>query len=361
MIQNIKLLIENLFDDDLDSLLDLNNNEDNIFNSDAAKRAYQVDFYDKMVELLGTDKPRGWKKLKDKDGNQILQYKQNPNGRYIYSYVNNVLNILQEHNFKILQFKNRYSHFAYYYGFTDFRKFIKDKRFIHEFEHYAEHFIDRCVDEYKQDLIEIQKFPLFVQNILKNNQYIEKLAISPDNGIIFTLESSFDIIVKTQHYWSNDTIHIATLKFTNEVLYKDIKDVDKTLKNNKDNEKKISYLTAKLNKTGLIGSYYGIRFTYKIDSDGYPCGIYKFDWKKELLSATNAFKKYNIPKVVETIYKKGFHYVPVYEKEDENSIFEFQKDSLLVKIYKNGNEGIVYVCLTDYLKEHYKKIFNIEK
>ena len=357
MIQNIKLLIESLFDDDLEDLLNLDDNENNILNTEGAKRLYQVDFYDKMIELLGTDKPRAWKKMTDKNNNKILCYKE-INNNYQQKYVKDVERLLEDKGFKFFKPNSYFFGYIFYEGLT-FKQFYQKHKNAGYYRFTNADRIKHYEQEYNNDLKELQKFPTFIQDYFKETPTLQYIGISEDEGIIFLKYRVLDFA-----RWYSSSDNEAIIKFTNKVIYEDVENASEILKSNKEKEKQIYVLKSKCKK--FIG-YNSI--VYNIDKNNMPVGIIKFNWAREIAWSPKKMQQNDIPHVVYSIYKKGFEYIPSYEKTHENAIYEFQKDSILLSVYKKvkkipENDTKTYdsyICLqlTGYLEEYYKKLFNI--
>ena len=355
----IQLLNESTFSDLFDDDPDLFDNEFDVITDEASKNYYQANLYNVLLPILGTDKPRAWKKAKNENNEDILIY-QNKKSADKIKYISDVENLLKKHNFK--EYTNACVPLAYKEGYINLKKFNDKYNYLYNPAFWTE--------RYNIDLKRLSTYPQFIVNYFKKDESYKTILISEDNGIIYTFQSSYYTTdyYKYKLYWCK-----AEIKLTGEVLYQDMsnKERDNILATNKNKKQRIDILRISYNKL-CSNSYYFKE--YNINSEGFPYSIYYFNWAKEVNRSNKSLKQKNIPYCVYYFIKYGhFNYVQKFEKEDDNSIYELIKNSISIKIYKNISQNInntnipknmdscMILELTGYLKDYYEEFFNNNK
>ena len=359
MINDIKELIQllnentfsNLFDDP-----DMFDNEFDVITDEASKNIYQANLYNVILPILGTDKPRAWKKAKNENNEDILIY-QSKKTCDKPKIITNVEDILKQHNFK--EYYNVCIPDAYKEGYTNLTLFNKKYPYFY--------YLTRYQEKYNYDLNRLKTYPKFILQYFKKDPTYKVILLSEDNGIIYTFQNTYNTkdYYNKQLYWCK-----AEIKLTGEVLYQDLsnKERDNILTTNKDKKQRIDILRIPYNK--LCKSFLYFK-EFNINSEGFPYSIYYFNWITEVKKSNKSLEQKNIPYCVYYFIKYGhFNYVQKFEKEDDNSIYELTKNSISIKIYKNIHQNInntnipknmdscMILELTGYLKDYYEEFFN---
>ena len=356
------ILNESVFDSDLFDI-----NDESLIDDDIYMQQYYANIYTLMIPILGTDKPRGWKKVKDEDNKDILMYEHSGWASAINAgkYVTNVTNLLEQHNYK--KYHNTSFPIATMYKYKSLTDWEKSRHFpeLYKTNNYPYRFNHKFTtvqqNKYAEQYKIFQTYPDMIKDMFYNDDTIKIIYMSPDNGIVCLIKD----FIETEEYYTkhvSDRI-IAIIKLTGKVQYGDMTSDDrqKLLDDKKIFNKKISILKSKYNAS----TYFSI---YDLDSEGYPYSIYYFNWKDEVNKLPAVRKKFQIPELIYYLYKyKKFQPVQKYDYDDPNSIMELTRDSIIIKIYKDipnapsGKDSCMKLELTGYLKEHYKNLYLTNK
>lgn len=348
------LFTDKMFDDEFD-----------IMDIKGAKSAFQTTLGDVLLPILGVEKPRGWKKVKvngDDNNKEILIYK-NTTSYGIHKYVKDVIDAFKSHNF--IEYKNTCVPIATQYHFSNLNDFFKSKNkklidYIAKYNSYTLSYRQAITKKYANEYKELLKYPNIVKNLFLSDASYELILLSPDNGVIFTLQRSVNTMISFSYY---DYWQQAEIKFTGEELYQDIDKSER--KDILDKTKLLNVLKSAYNKACNLRSYFA-QSKFDLDSDGYPYAITYFNWKKDVYKGPKYLYKKNIPESLYHLISTGhFHLLQKFEKEDDNSIYEITKDSVIIKYYYNinktdnvpeGMDSCMILELTGYMKDYYEQI-----
>ena len=360
----MQIINENAFSDLFSD--DVFDDEFDIMDIKSSKTIYQATLGDVLIPVLGTDKPRGWKKVKVKDDDnntEILVYK-NSYTYGIHKYVQDVIDALKNHNYQ--EYKNTCVPIATQYHFSNLNDFFKSKNknlidYIAKYNRYTLSYKQDITKRYANEYKKLLKYPNIVKNLFLSDASYDLILLSPDNGVIFTLQTSANTMVSFSYY---DYWHQAEIKFTGEVSYQNMDKIEK--KDILDKNKQINILKSAFNKAHK-GRVYFSNSDFNLDSDGYPYAIVYFNWKKEVYKGPKYLQKKNIPYSLYYLISTGhFHLLQKFEKEDDNSTYEITKDSVIIKYYYNinktdnvpeGMDSCMILELTGYLKDYYEQLY----
>ena len=302
MNKEIKKLVEN-FSDLFDDPEIFSDEDDSMLDNKEALKLYKNDLDRVLLSLIETDCPRAWKKGKDNEGDDIIycQPKQFMYG--IGAYIQKVVDKLNLKGWKTYKIGSEYA-LPYSTGLTIQQLYKK---------YYTHTPNEHVVAEYRKQqdefITQLRDMPDFVNELFKDGTGTYKqIMVSPDNGIIFTFQTGYQSLQYFQsgnNAWRDESLRWqrAVIKLTGEVLYDEIdnKEVQKKRAFFKDEEKRKSFLSARIKKS--IGTNVEIK-EIVITPTGLPMGITYFDWK-EWLVTSKAYKKYNYPVMVKKLVEKG--------------------------------------------------------
>lgn len=357
-----------LFDDDI--LVDDEKNSGFIDNELSNKIASN-DLKPIIIDLLGVDKPRGWKYEKDENNNEILTHKGHATN-YIDSSTQDIVITLKSKGFKLYEASNNIYAFINGLGYING---LKAKGYnippttSPQYEYYK-----RNEEKYNNWLSNIYpNMPEIVQDIFKTNIKCEKVVLSNDEGIIMLIlkeKTSVD-----RYFYRYDAI----IKLTGKVIYdeKDDKEYVDIIKNAKDKNNRISFLKLRYKKIVGTGINQFIKY-FDLDKNKEPYGIIYFNWNKSINCAKMS-KQYKIPVFLLWLLQKGIYPLNDLEKEDDNADYELTDNGLTFDFYKNIDttkanndnkasspvtlknaipDSCITIRLSDYQLEHFHDIFD---
>ena len=292
----IYLLNESLFDDD--ELFNLDN--DSMYDEKTFTEAYKANIYSVIIPILGTDKPRGWKKVKDEHNEDIIFYEKK--GFYVAwpgKVVDNVIEKLKDNGFK--EYNNAEFPVAVMYKFNDLKQWEKSSKFPkymgnHYYSYGQYHkFSNNTYQKYKEDFQKILTYPEYVQKLFYNDDHNKRVYLSPDQGIALILRDSHYTLDELSQPNYTSRIWQAILKLTGEVFYSDMANKEKTdlLNKHKDIKRRIDMLQVPYNKL------HDQNFKkFKLNTEGYPYSIKYFNWNNEISKMPKSLSKLNIPRII---------------------------------------------------------------
>ena len=364
----IYLLNESLFDDD--ELFDLDS--DSLYDDKTLTDAYKANIYSVIIPILGTDKPRGWKKVKDEHNEDILFYEKKGLGAcagWHEKAVGNVIEKLKDNGFK--EYNNAQFPVAVMYKFNNLKQWEKSSKFPKYIGNYNwvyrqnHKFTNDMYKKYEDDFQKILTYPEYVQKLFYNDDHNKCVYLSPDQGIALIIKDSHYTLdeLSQPDYTYTSTFFQAILKLTGEVYYSDMAHKEKTdlLNKHKDIKRRIDMLQVPYNK--LHDHNFKI---FKLNTEGYPYSIKYFKWNSEISKMPKSLSKLNIPRIIYDLFKhKGFQPVQQFDKEDDKSEIELLNNCLSIKAYKNiktkdmpkGTDSCLIIELTGYLKDHYTNLY----
>lgn len=331
MNKEIKKLVEN-FQDLFDDPEIFNDENDSMLDNEHAMQLFKNDLDRVLIDLIGTDCPKAWKKGKDESGDKIIYCQPKP-GYGMSAYIKKVADKLKLKNWKTYKIGDYY---ALPYSSNQTIQEIYKKYYGTE---PTEYFLDIVRKQKNEFLEQLKDMPDFVNMLFKDGTGTYKeIMVSPDNGVIFTFQTGLNSI---QYYnsgksrsWNDDSRwRKAVIKLTGKVIYDEL-DSDAAKKKNaffKDEEKRKAFLSARIKKS--VGTTVDIKEII-ITPAGLPMGITYFDWKEWLVTA-KSYKQYKYPVMVRKLVEKGYTVLSKFEKEDPNSVYECEKDGLSFKLYKD--------------------------
>ena len=348
----IKYLIES-FEDLFKDLYDEQDYNDSTFTD-----IFKNNIFDLLIHLLGIDKPRGWKKEKINNEECLtISMDWKHDSTVLPKYVENVVNELMDKNFK--EYRSFFN-FAYSNNYKNLLDYQNPKVRTTTYDYTK---LQKDNKKYLNELKQLKSAPQYVQNLFKNNETYRRIWLSEDSGIVVIYEDNLyldnDFTWKTRLYNKCK----ATIKLTGLVNYTAILDTTNNkniIKNTKEQNKKITILkTAIREQTQTLFKYFKL---FKLDNEGYPISIYKFNWDDEVKSGIAKYKKLNLPGFINKIFNhSSFEFVPKFEKEDPNSFMELNTDKLNIKIYKQvfneHDDSYMIIELGGFFKEQYKNIY----
>ena len=288
MNKEIKKLVEN-FQDLFDDPEIFNDENDSMLDNEHAMQLFKNDLDRVLIDLIGTDCPRAWKKGKDESGDKIIYCQPKP-GYGMSAYIKKVADKLKLKNWKTYKIGDYY---ALPYSSNQTIQEIYKKYYGTEPNEY---FLDTVRKQKNEFLEQLKDMPDFVNMLFKDGTGTYKeIMVSPDNGVIFTFQTGLNSI---QYYnsgksrsWNDDSNkwRKAVIKLTGKVIYDEL-DSDAAKKKNaffKDEEKRKAFLSARIKKS--VGTTVDIKEII-ITPAGLPMGITYFDWK-EWLVTTKSYKQ----------------------------------------------------------------------
>lgn len=327
MNNNIKLLIESfssLFDDD-----DIFVDDNNLLDNPEASKLFVNDLTRVLIDKLGIDIPRGWKRTKDENNDEILLCTPKSGIYGMSKFITNVVNLLTEKNWKIYKIGDSAA--------APFALSISPSQLKNKLNYSGYYPADTAEYQLKQFTNKLSDMPNFVIDMFKNgNGTYKTIMVSPDNGIIFTYQTyiySVDYFKSRSGYTSYNQWQKATIKLTNLVSYEelDTNEIKKKKLQFKDSEKRIQFLSSKIRKisTTIVPKQ------FILTPKGLPIGITYFKWDEQTLKS-GIYKKYDYPKQLKNIVNNlKFNILTKLEKEDPDAIYECEKNGISIKFYKN--------------------------
>ena len=313
MDKNIKLLLENLFDDS-----DIFKSNDSFDYDDISNNilslSYDTSLLNTIIEELNINKPKGFKLIKHTNNTYDFLYYLR--GFYINKYFSDLVNTLKEHNWKIYN--------------NNIPKNIYNE--IHEY---------------------IDKLKIYDRSniTIKNIDDIKTLYISPNNKLFLaSINGNFiDNKKPNDVYRWISIFSFGDLKQKNTIEQTTI---DNKLKNIKQRENQISQFKQLINLKLICQSW--LTYNVKIDKDNYPyieIPYFKPDLseKGRLLFTKKTWKSYYEEPISEPDSLSEYScsvspYIRIYFKPNNNITNTNEKYLVLLKLTDEGKKELDQIC-----------------
>lgn len=280
-IYNLLKLFESfsdLFDDDI-----LSDKTTGSIDTELSARFAENNLKSIVVDLLGIDKPRGWKYEKI-DNKEVLVHRGRKGSLLPDKILDNMMNTLKTKKFNVYKVSNCPYAFVNNLSFYDGKTkepeargrmhFIPPRNSIE----YADRGYLKQENVYDNWVHEIfPSMPEMVQDYFRTDPSYKIILLSEDEGIMLTYQTLADCGIPYDYF---ETTPTAILKLTGKVIY-DEKD-DNTQKDivnkTKDINKRLSFLKSRYRKTEPLNIIKSNSFY--LDSNNEPYGITYFNWEK---------------------------------------------------------------------------------
>lgn len=343
-IYNLLKLFESfsdLFDDDI--LVD-----DDI-TSDLSRKFARNNLKPIVVDLLGIDKPRGWKyeKINNKE---VLVHRGRKGSFYPDKVLDDMMDALKKKKFNVYKVSNCPYAFVNNLSFYDGKQKEKDYYGLtatlppRNSVMYA--YFGYLKQENEYDIWVNHLFPTMpeiVQDCFRNDPTYKTILLSEDEGIMLTYQSPSGSGIEFDY---DESTFTAILKLTDKVLY-DEKDDNKQkdiINKTKDINKRISFLKSRYKKLGTLNVIKNNSFY--IDDKNEPYGIVYFNWKRQV-NLCKKSKEYNIPTLLIWLLQKNIYPLNDIEKDDDNAVYELTKNGLSFYFYKNIGPELLKQCSSE--------------
>lgn len=343
-IYNLLKLFESfsdLFDDDI--LVD-----DDI-TSDLSRKFARNNLKPIVVDLLGIDKPRGWKyeKINNKE---VLVHRGRKGSFYPDKVLDDMMDALKKKKFNVYKVSNCPYAFVNNLSFYDGKQKEKDYYGLtatlppRDSVMYA--YFGYLKQEHEYDIWVNHLFPTMpeiVQDCFRNDPTYKTILLSEDEGIMLTYQSPSGSGIEFDY---DESTFTAILKLTDKVLY-DEKDDNKQkdiINKTKDINKRISFLKSRYKKLGTLNVIKNNSFY--IDDKNEPYGIVYFNWKRQV-NLCKKSKEYNIPTLLIWLLQKNIYPLNDIEKDDDNAVYELTKNGLSFYFYKNIGPELLKQCSSE--------------
>lgn len=377
-IYNLLKLFESysdLFDDDI-----LSDETTGSIDTDLSARFAENDLKSIVVDLIGIDKPRGWKyeKINNKE---VLVHRGKKGSLYPDKVLDDMMYVLKKKKFNVYKVSNCPYAFVNNLSFYDGKDKERDafglraplpQRNSQEYIDYGYLSIEREYDNWVNKIF--PQMPEIVQDCFRNDPTYKTILLSEDEGIMLSYQSPVNSGIPYNYSVSTFT---AILKLTGKVIYEE-KDDNKQkdiINKTKDINKRISFLKSRYKKLGILNVIRNNSFY--LDDKNEPYGIVYFNWRHQV-NLCKKSKEYNIPTLLIWLLQKNIYSLNDIEKDD-NAVYELTKNGLTFYFYKNINlemlskcniintdkycirdkiDSCVIVKLTDETLEHFHDIFD---
>lgn len=343
-IYNLLKLFESfsdLFDDDILA--------DDDITSDLSRKFAENNLKSIVVDILGIDKPRGWKyeKINNKE---VLVHRGRKGSFYPDKVLDDMMDALKKKKFNVYKVSNCPYAFVNNLSFYDGKQKEKDCYRLtaslppRDSVMYA--YFGYLKQEHEYDIWVNHLFPTMpeiVQDCFRNDPTYKTILLSEDEGIMLTYQSPSGSGIEFDY---DESTFTAILKLTGKVLY-DEKDDNKQkdiINKTKDINKRISFLKSRYKKLGTLNVIKNNSFY--IDDKNEPYGIVYFNWKRQVTLCKNS-KEYNIPTLLIWLLQKNIYPLNDIEKDDDNAVYELTKNGLSFYFYKNIGPELLSKCSSE--------------
>lgn len=343
-IYNLLKLFESfsdLFDDDILA--------DDDITSDLSRKFARNNLKPIVVDLLGIDKPRGWKyeKINNKE---VLVHRGRKGSFYPDKVLDDMMDALKKKKFNVYKVSNCPYAFVNNLSFYDGKQKEKDYYGLtatlppRNSVMYA--YFGYLKQENEYDIWVNHLFPTMpeiVQDCFRNDPTYKTILLSEDEGIMLTYQSPSGSGIEFDY---DESTFTAILKLTDKVLY-DEKDDNKQkdiINKTKDINKRISFLKSRYKKLGTLNVIKNNSFY--IDDKNEPYGIVYFNWKRQV-NLCKKSKEYNIPTLLIWLLQKNIYPLNDIEKDDDNAVYELTKNGLSFYFYKNIGPELLKQCSSE--------------
>lgn len=378
-IYNILKLFESfsdLFDDDI-----LSDETTGSIDTDLSSRFAENDLKPIVVDLLGIDKPRGWK-YEQINYKKVLVHRSRKGSLYPDKALEDMMDALKKKKFNVYRVSNCpyafVNNLSFYNGKQQEKKSLGLTGILppKNSQQYANCGYLKLEHEYDNWVNKIfPAMPEIVQECFRTDPTYKTILLSEDEGIMLTYQSPSGCGIK---YDYNESSFIAILKLTGKVIYEE-KDDNKQkdiITKTKDINNRISFLKSRYKKLGTLNVIRDNSFY--LNNKNEPYGIVYFNWKRQV-SLCKYSKIYNIPTFLIYLLQKNIYPLNDIEKDDDNAVYELTKNGLTFYFYKNINSEMLSKCnskntdryclgdkidscvivrLTDETLEHFHDIFD---
>ena len=378
-IYNLLKLFESfsdLFDDDI-----LSDETTGSIDTDLSSRFAENDLKPIVVDLLGIDKPRGWKyeKINNKE---VLVHRGRKGSLYPDKALEDMMAALKKKKFNVYRVSNCpyafVNNLSFYNGKQQEKKSFGLTGILppKNSQQYANCGYLKLEYEYDNWVNKIfPTMPEIVQECFRTDPTYKTILLSEDEGIMLTYQSPSGSGIK---YDYDKSSFIAILKLTGKVIYEE-KDDNKQkdiITKTKDINNRISFLKSRCKKLGTLNFIRNNGFY--LNNKNEPYGIVYFNWKRQV-NLCKKSKEYNIPTLLIWLLQKNIYPLNDIEKDDDNAVYELTKNGLSFYFYKNIGPELLKQCspenterysigdkidscvivrLTDETLEHFHDIFN---
>lgn len=350
-------------------------------NTDLTARFVENDLKSIVVDLLGIDKPRGWKyeKINNKE---VLVHRGRKGSLHPDKVLEDMMYALKKKKFNVYRVSNCPYAFVNNLSFYDGECKKKESLGLinplppRNSVMYAQCGYLKQEQEYDNWVNKIfPSMPEIVQECFRTDPTYKMILLSEDEGIMLSYQLPSGCGIRYNYYESTFT---AILKLTGKVLYveKDDNKQKDIITKTKDINKRISFLKSRYKKLDTLNIIRDNSFY--LDDKNEPYGIVYFNWKRQV-NLCKKSKEYNIPTLLIWLLQKNIYPLNDIEKDDDNAVYELTKNGLSFYFYKNigpellkqyspenterysiGNkiDSCVIVRLTDEALEHFHDIFD---
>ena len=346
-IYNLLKLFESfsdLFNDDI-----LSDETTGSIDTDLSSRFAENDLKPIVVDLLGIDKPRGWKyeKINNKE---VLVHRGRKGSLYPDKVLEDMMDALNKKKFNLYIVSNCPYAFVNNLSFYDGK--YKEKESLgltrrlppKDSQLYVSGGYLKLEHEYDNWVNKIfPSMPEIVQECFRNDPTYKTILLSEDEGIMLSYQSPSGCGIP---YNYNESTFTAILKLTGKVLYdeKDDNNQKDIINKTKDINKRISFLKSRYKKLGTLNVIRDNSFY--LDDKNEPYGIVYFNWKRQV-NLCQKSKEYNIPTLLIWLLQKNIYPLNDIEKDDDNAVYELTKNGLSFYFYKNIGPELLKQCSSE--------------
>lgn len=350
-------------------------------NTALTARFVENDLKSIVVDLLGIDKPRGWKyeKINNKE---VLVHRGRKGSLHPDKVLEDMMYALKKKKFNVYRVSNCPYAFVNNLSFYDGECKKKEALGLinplppRNSVMYAQCGYLKQEQEYDNWVNKIfPSMPEIVQECFRTDPTYKMILLSEDEGIMLSYQLPSGCGIRYNYYESTFT---AILKLTGKVIYveKDDNKQKDIITKTKDINKRISFLKSRYKKLDTLNIIRDNSFY--LDDKNEPYGIVYFNWKRQV-NLCKKSKEYNIPTLLIWLLQKNIYPLNDIEKDDDDAVYELTKNGLSFYFYKNigpellkqcspenterysiGNkiDSCVIVRLTDETLEHFHDIFD---